>query len=424
MATEMSGVATVGEAVPLQAEDLAILALECPTIVGHTCKVIGIAPGGLDAAAVRARVESRLAASHVLTRRLGGPAKAPAWVPDPDFDLSHHVVSAPVSSPVDESGLRRVVGDLFAQHLDRERPLWRMDVAPLADGGTAVIWRIHHALADGTTTMRWARELLWDEPEESASAAAAAHAADEARRRRHLASFVSREYARSSGRSPFDGLIGSQREIGLATLPLGAVKRAAHSAAGATLNDALLSILAGSVRHYIQAHHGRLTDIRVRVPVSLHHEGDAVANRDSFFSLALPLHIEDPVERLRFVHAETELRKSQHDAELADELLSHLSKAQAMQRLVTRMNNSPRRFAVCVSNVPGPRVPVSVTGLPVNSLVGLAEIGERHGLRVAAVSLHDNLSLGFCVDPALVPEVQSMADFAALEADALIAAGS
>ncbi len=333
----------VGDAMPLQAEDVAILALECPTIVGHTCKVISIAPGGLDAEAIRARVESRLASAHVLTRRLGGGAKTPAWVPDPDFDLAHHVRGAPGAAPVDEHGLRQVIGGLFAQHLDRERPLWRMDVIPLTDGGSAVIWRLHHALADGTTMMRWARELLWDEPEESA-ATAATHAADEARRRRHLASFVTREYARSAGRSPFDGVIGSQREIGVATLPIAALKQAAHSAAGATLNDALLSILAGSVRHYIQAHHGKLTDIRVRVPVSLHHEGDAVANRDSFFSLGLPLHVADPVERLRFVHAETDLRKSEHDAELEDELLSHLSKAQAMQRLVTRMNNSPRRF--------------------------------------------------------------------------------
>jgi hypothetical protein len=156
--------------------------------------------------------------------------------------------------------------------------------------------------------------------------------------------------------------------------------------------------------------------------VSLHHEGDAAANRDSFFSLGLPLHIADPVERLRVIHAATAVRKGGHDAELEDELLRELAKKQAMQRFVTRLNDSPRRFALCVSNVPGPRTPVSVEGLAVNSLVGFAEIGHRHGLRAAAVSLHDSLSLGFCADPALVPEVQSMADFALQEANELIAA--
>jgi hypothetical protein len=270
--------------------------------------------------------------------------------------------------------------------------------------------------------MRWARALLWDDPEETAAATRSSNTEDEARRRRHLAAFVGREFARSPGRSPFDGVIGSEREIGVATLPLGALKSAAHQAADATLNDALLSVLAGAVRRYIQAHHGSLTDIRVRVPVSLHHEGDAAANRDSFFSLGLPLHIADPVERLRVIHAATAVRKGGHDAELEDELLRELAKKQAMQRFVTRLNDSPRRFALCVSNVPGPRTPVSVEGLAVNSLVGFAEIGHRHGLRAAAVSLHDSLSLGFCADPALVPEVQSMADFALQEANELIAA--
>ena len=407
----------------LQAEDLAILALECPTVVGHTCKIIGLGPSALDADAIRSRVAARLDAAPVLRRRLGGPLDAREWVVDSEFDVARHVVAVPVE-PLDAPGLRALVGTLFAQHLDRDRPLWQMDVAPLADGGVAVIWRLHHALADGTTMMRWARAVLWDEPEESAATTRSIHDADEARRRRHLAAFVGREFSRSHGRSPFDGVIGSEREIGVATLPLGALKRAAHSTADATLNDALLGILAGAVRRYIQAHHGSLTDIRVRVPVSLHHEGDDAANRDSFFSLGLPLHVADPVQRLRLVHAATAVRKSEHDAELEDELLRQLAKKQSMQRFVTRLNDSPRRFALCISNVPGPRTPVSVEGVPVTALVGFAEIGHRHGLRAAAVSLHDSLSLGFCADPALVPDVQSLADFALAEAEELVAAAS
>ena len=405
----------------LQAEDLAILALECPTVVGHTCKIIGLGPSTLTAGDIRSRVASRLDAAPVLRRRLSGSGGTREWVTDPEFDIGRHVVEVP-GPPVDEAGLRALVGSLFAQHLDREHPLWQMDVVKLTDGGLAVIWRLHHALADGTTMMRWARALLWDEPEETPAATRSIHAADEARRRRHLAAFVAREFARSHGRSPFDGIIGSQREIGMATLPLGALKSAAHTTADATLNDALLGVLAGAVRRYIQAHHGSLSEIRVRVPVSLHHEGDEAANRDSFFSLGLPLHIADPVERLRLVHAATAVRKGAHDAELEDELLHQLAKTESMQRFVTRLNDSPRRFALCISNVPGPKSPVAVAGVAVNALVGFAEIGHRHGLRAAAVSLHDTLSLGFCADPALVPDVQSMADFALAEADELIAA--
>ncbi len=414
--------AVVPDQIPLCDEDCAILALECATVVGHTCKIIGLAPDGVDVEGIRLRIASRLGAAPVLTRKLGGGPDEPCWVPDPDFDIARHVVAVP-GPPVDASGLRQLVGELFPQHLDRAHPLWRMDVARLTDGGTALIWRLHHALADGTTIVRWCQALLWDEVAQTTPAShAARHAADEERRRAHLAGFVSREFARSRHRSPFDGKIGTRREIGLATLPLSALKRAAHTLGGATVNDALLSVVGGAVRRYIEMHHGSLSDIRVRVPVSLHHDGDAALNRDSFFSIPLPLHIADPVERLHVVRAETALRKRAHDAEHEDALLHGLSKAVPLQRFVERLNDSPRRFAVSVSNVPGPKAPVSIAGVPVTLFAGLAEIGMRHGLRVAAVSLHEDLNLGLCSDPSLVPGVQSMADAALIEARALVVA--
>ncbi|HYI38401.1 MAG TPA: WS/DGAT domain-containing protein, partial [Thermoleophilaceae bacterium] len=70
----------------------------------------------------------------------------------------------------------------------------------------------------------------------------------------------------------------------------------------------------------------------------------------------------------------------------------------------------PRHFAVNVSNVPGPRTPVSVLGAPVESLHSIAEIGERHALRISAVSMADTLCFGFCADPAIVDDLQAMAD--------------
>jgi hypothetical protein len=413
---------TADEPIALTDEDRAILDLECETVVGHTCKVILLAPGGLDADEIKAIVASRIAGAPLLTRRLGGTPHAPAWVVDPDFDLDRHIVGVAFNAPLDEHGLRRYVGAQFACHLPRERPLWQMDVVRLATGGSALIWRLHHALADGTTVMRFARALLWDSWQDPPKVTVPAQLDDESRRRWHLASFCQREFARSHGPSPFDGHIGTERAIGMAALPLGDVKRAAHQVAGATVNDALLSIVAGAIRHYLETHHGSVRDIRVRVPVSLHHEGDATANRDSFFSLRLPLHIADPVERLHVVRTATLLRKRDHDAELEDALLHDFPDALQLRRFVERLNASPRRFAVSVSNVPGPRRAVSIAGVPVTGMLGIAEIGLRHALRVAATSLHDKLNLGFCADPFLVPQVQTMAVATEVEAAALVAA--
>ena len=115
----------------------------------------------------------------------------PGWVPDADFDVANHVGRAPVAGAVDHTGLLELVARLFEQRLDRARPLWRMDVVALADGGSALVWRIHHALADGTASVRYARALLWDhEPDEAGDHPGAGRG--RARRRRGAPACASR----------------------------------------------------------------------------------------------------------------------------------------------------------------------------------------------------------------------------------------
>ncbi|HUA75545.1 MAG TPA: wax ester/triacylglycerol synthase domain-containing protein [Solirubrobacteraceae bacterium] len=414
------------EPTPLAAEDRAILELECRTIAGHTCKIVRLAPDeaeAFDVERLRARFTERIELAPALTRKLGGTAHAPAWVDDEAFDVTEHVVAAEVERPVDQAGLPALVAGLFEQRLDRSRPLWRIDVAPLQDGGAALIWRIHHALADGTASARYARMLLWDESAEAAMSprqAHAAHAADEGRRRAHLAGFLRREYARGECRSPFDGTIGTRREVAFAAVPLPALHEAAKELDGATVNDAVLAIVAGAVGRWVALRHGELGTLRLQVPVSLHHEGDAVANHDSFFSLGLPMNEPDCVARLRLAHAATRERKQDHDAQYREHLLRELAGVPPLEHFVTRIERNPRRFALSVSNVPGPREPVSVLGSGVTRLHSLAEIGEHHALRVSAMSLAGLLCFGLCADPHLVDQLHVMAEAIETESQALL----
>jgi diacylglycerol O-acyltransferase / wax synthase len=420
--------------IPLTPEDRAILDLESATIAGHTCKVVVLGPGAPGVAELRRAVAERLSAAPMLTRRLGGAAGAPAWVPDERFDVAEHVVEAQVDAPVATAELRGAVARIFEQRLDRARPLWRIDSVPLDGGGVALVWRLHHALADGTAAIRYSRALLWD-PEPAAEApgdagaggpaapvhSAAAHEADDARRRAHLAAFLSREFARSVHRPPFDGRIGTRREIAFASAPLRELHDAAKELAGATVNDAVLAIVAGALRRWIVHHHGHLGAVRVKVPVSLHHQGDDAGNRDSFFSLPLPLNEPDPLERLRAVHAATAVRKAEYDAQELDHLLRELGGVSThLARLCERIERSGRAFAVNVSNVPGPRTAVSVLGAPVEEVHSIAEIGEHHALRVSVVSFAGTLCFGLCADPAVVDDLQAMADGIEAEAAALI----
>jgi diacylglycerol O-acyltransferase len=410
------------EGIALTAEDRAILDLESAAVAGHCCKVVLVGAPAPELDRLRESIDHRLSAAPALRRRLAGPAEAPVWVEDEHFDVAAHVVAGEVVRDAEE--LRERVAELFAQRLDRARPLWRIDLLPLGDGA-AVVWRLHHAVADGTTAMRFADAVLWDPGEVAPLEAGGPHrhaAADRGDRHGRLAAFVRHEVGLAAGRSPFDGKIGAVREVAFARAPLRELHDAAKRLAGATVNDAVLAAVAGSLREWIQHHHGRLSGVRVKIPVSLHHAGDDEGNRDSFFTLELPLGEPDSVARLTAIRAATAERKADHDAETLDRLMRELAEASPrLERLCRQLEASPRTFALNVSNVPGPPSPVTVLGAPVEAMYSLAEIGERHALRIAVVSLAGELQFGFCSDPAIVHDVDRLARGVEAEAEALVA---
>ena len=434
---------TAGECVPLSPEDLAILAKESETVVGHACKVILVGPV-LDVGELRASMRRRVEAVPSLTRRLGGTTAEPAWVPDPGFQLDDHVVDATGAAVLAAADLDRELARLFAKRLDRSRPLWRIDVlGPLEDGGSALMWRVHHALADGQTTMRYAAALLWDAVEGSSAPASPVRAADASvraagaesvraaaalaelhheRHRRDLAGFVEREFWAQDGPSPFDGRIGAQRSIAFTTAGLASLRRVARAVADATVNDAVLACVAGGLRRWMGSGVGQLRELRVKVPVSMHHSGDDLGNRDSCFYLGLPVGEPDPATRLRLIRRETALRKANHDAEEMDRVLAELGRVSPRLRLVCeRFQANPREFALNVSNVPGPPAPVTVVGRPVHALYAVADIAERHALRVGAISYGDQLNFGLCADASLVHDLPALAMAIRAEADDLVA---
>jgi WS/DGAT/MGAT family acyltransferase len=419
---------------PLSGEDLGILALENETVAGHTCKVIML-DGPLALDALRASIAGRLPRAPGLSMRLGEIDGEPWWVPDPQVDITAQVVEAPAAGAIHEAGFRALVAGIFAQHLDRSRPLWRIDVIPrLAGGGSALTWRIHHALADGMTAMRMASAVLWDE-----EAGAAPRTARSRTRRRspraarpaahqRLATLLAaaREVPQPWLRSPFDGHIDGRRTVAFTATRLDELHRVAAAADGATVNDAVLTVVAGGLRRWIEAHHGHLGAVRVKVPVSLHTPappGSADAqpgNRDSFFCLDLPLGSADPLERLAVIRHATLIRKQEHDAQHLDAVMQRLARTPRLSRFAEDVLSHPRSFALYVSNVPGPRRPVRVLGVPVRALYSLAEIGEHHALRVAVVSLAGSLNVGLVADPTLLADVDHLAAGIQAEAAALI----
>ena len=414
------------ERFPLTAEDRAILDLEGPNVAGHMVKVIRVAEPGVSAGQLREAVAGRIDSAPELKRKLGGEPGAPCWISDPDFDLDRHIAVHANGEEISGDEIRRATADLLEEKLDRDLPLWRIDVAPTSDGGTALIWRIHHVMADGSTAMRLARQILWDQADDAAGeggrqgvnpgsspqgARRAAPAEEHERRRRNLLGLYEREFSRSGSASPFDGEPGAARTVSFATVSLSALHDSAKSLAGATLNDAVLAVIAGALRRWLEIHDGVEADsLRVKVPVSLHHGDDGLANRDSYFSVPLPLGEPDPVLRLREITEATGQRKVEHDAEELDQILHRVSgRSKRLGGLLSKIEASPRRFAFSVSNVKGPPSRVTIGGAAVETIHSVVEIGHHHALRIAVLSVDDRLCFGFCADPALVEDLEEMA---------------
>ncbi len=405
--------------IPLTDQDRAILELESPTIAGHTAKVIWVDGPQPTLGELRARIAAGLAREPALTACLGGTEEDPAWGLDPQFEIAEHVADSGLSG-LDEDGVRALVLELFKRRLDRARPLWRIDLAGLAGGGWVLVWRLHHALADGFTAMRFARELLWDHTARPTDPPGPPRPGDK-RHWAHPGRFVARELAPTVRRSPFDGATGHQRALAWSVVPLEPLHRIGHRLCGATVNDLLLTLVAGGMRRWLLQQQRPLEKLRIRVPVSLHAAAADAANQDSFFLVPVNTAEADPVARLREVQKLEMARKLGRDAERLGWLTQRLRRLSP--RLAAGMDDDPRAFAVAVSNVRGPAEEVRLLGARVRSLLTVAELGQRHGLRVAAASFNGTLSISFLAEPEIVPEVDQFAAGVDAEAQQLIAAG-
>ena len=431
----------------LSADDAHILALESDRVMGHTLKLNVLSPGPpVDLEQLRDAVSARLPHQPRARMRVDSSGAVARWVPVEAFEIRAHVRRSPVPAGGTTADQWQVVSRLMSEHLDRDRPLWSIDVVgPLADGSEAIAVRMHHAMVDGIAGVRFLQSILWDAPPPAQvdrssetggragtaqrPAAQATHQGGLFRQARRVPGAMFRELGHPGGRSPFDRPITGERELAFTALPLAQIKAIGSSRpAGATINDVLLAVLAGALREWLTAQQTRGgrrfgDHLHAQVPVSLRRAGagDALGNRDSFFNVGLPLGEPDPVVRLDRVRAQTAHRKEAGDAQELYDVVHALGRFQHLGPAVQRVVDSPREFGVSVSNVPGPRQPVSVLGQPLRHLFSSSEPAPHHALRVAAISCvgealsgedsrpEAQLGIGLCTDPGAMTGLPDLA---------------
>jgi WS/DGAT/MGAT family acyltransferase len=437
----------------LSFDDARILGLETAAIAGHTCKIVVVEPGpergAIELEELRDHVEARLGRVRRCRQRVAMvPLRIarPMWVDYAEFDIREHVRPYEHAGEIDRAGLWRIAAELMARRLDHRRPLWRMDlVGPLEGGGSAIVWRIHHCMADGVTATRLGGQILWDTepdppppepdawrpeaepsslelvasglgeragdagrwiPEAARAAASPRNWASAARTLAELPGALVRELTPLRSDSRLDRHIGSRREVAFASQSLErlhAIEKAAGEriSAHVTINDVVLAAISGAIREWM-GDDGAGERLRAQIPVSLHHrdeQPDSLGNRDSFLFVDLPVDEPDPVRRVERINAETTVRKAGHDAEALYTFFHAVSRLGPVGDELVKMTSGPREFSLSVSNVPGPRDPIYVLGGRVSELCSIAEPADRHALRVSAISCAGTMQLGVCTDP-------------------------
>ncbi len=405
----------------LSADDAHILALESATVTGQTMHLIVLEPGPtLNEDALGAAVAQRLGSQPRATERVDTSGPEPRWVEATEFDIGDHVRRTP-SACATQADLWRAAGTLMSEHLDRSRPLWTFDVVgPLVDGREAIAVRIHHAMADGITSLRFLDAVLWDPHADPASPKAPPR--DRSATTKHprlseawgMPGAALRELGHLGSPSPFDRPITISRELAFTVLPLAELKAiGAERPIHATVNDVLLGVVAGGLRRWLSSDSATLPHLRAQVPVSLHYRdqaADDLGNRDSFLNVDLPLAEADPLARIDRVTAETRKRKISGDAEEMYDLFHALGRMKHLGRAAERLAGSAREFGVSISNVPGPGAPVSVAGRGVQDFFCTSEPAAHHALRISSLSCAGELGIGLCTDPTALPGVARLAE--------------
>ncbi len=376
----------------------------------------------------------------------------PLWVDDPNFDIDFHVRAASLPSPGGPRELAELVQRICSRPLDRTKPLWEMyRIEGLDDGHVAALTKVHHSMMDGLTGMQVAAMLFdftrepravepepWEpQPEPSArqlftdaivdqaanGLGAVGRAAERAVRRpqeavaaigRTGAGFANLVGGMMSAPGPFTVSVGPTRRFSMADAPVSDAKDI-KNALGGTVNDVILSSVAGALAHLLESrgHVQKDRTLRAMVPVSLRvgSPGTDSGNEVSPIFVDLPVGPMDEGKRLaRITTATRRLKESR--AEVGTETLVELGGffPAAFYRLVSAIAGRQRVADLVVSNIPGPQDPMYFAGARLVAYYPLMPLAETMGLSVGVTSLSGMMGFSFTADWDAVPDVWVLSD--------------
>ncbi len=418
------------------ATDLAFLAMDSGPVPQQIGAVLMLAPGpDFDLAQAMRLLADRLATIPRIRQRLVrlpvgcGPA---IWVDAADFDATTHIRELPCREPGDEQAFLDVVREVVTDPLPRSRPLWSAAfLTGLADHRVAVLVVMHHVLLDGIGGMAVLADLVdGARPAHTVSPPSRPPsmrqlAADNLRTRLRALSRLPSGWRRlSAGMTAGGGIApsraqpcslvhptGRHRRFAVVATDLARLRAAAHHHGG-TVNDAVLSAVAGALRNLLSDRGESVDTLAIAVPVA----GRRAATTSELGNQVGPMLItvrcaDVPAQRISHIAAAVRTRKQ------AAAGPPPIAVVGALFRFAARLGgyhwymNHQHRLHTLVSTVRGPEHAVFFGGTPVVAIIPIA-VGEAGNVTVSftVLSYADTLTITAIVDPDHFPDLPKLVE--------------
>jgi WS/DGAT/MGAT family acyltransferase len=378
----------------------------------------------------------------------------PRWVDDPHLNLRYHVRATALPAPGSKDQLRALAGRVFAQQLDRDKPLWEIWlVEGLAGDRFAMLSKTHHSLVDGISGVDIMSVLFDTSPEPAvppdpgqrwlprplpSSAQLLGEALVERatmpgelsrtvrslfRAPRQIAGSLVHAAAgvgamawagmNPAPPSPYNSEIGPHRRFTWVRTELSDVK-AIKNELGGTVNDVVLASVAGALGRHLRRR-GHPTDgleLKAMVPVSVRSDdqrGD-LGNKVAAVMAPLPVWCQEPVARLDIVsEAMKELKDGGQavGAQVLTELGGYAPPTVMAQ--ASRLMSRQRLFNLVVTNVPGPQFSLYLMGRRALDPFPMVPLAKNQALGIAIMSYDGRMNFGLIGDYDLLYDIDDLA---------------